>query len=464
LRRNRKSIKIQTPANVQFHPIIALSNGSSQQPRRAILLKRATVMTRFLRFILATAALAAASFNIAHAQSASVTFNDPNCGSWGLTQQSATQFTLTCQSLTCNISALPANPLPTENVTLTANCGESPQAIFAWSKSPTTSGCPATASTAKAAVLTADGQPHLGCAYKVTVTDGAAGGGTASKTLNWSSAPPPTPTTCSIAFTTGSASLPQTGGAITMVASCALNTSATTQWSWTKDGLAFGSPSTGATATVSDNLVANALTTSVTTTYVATATNGGSPGTATQGVVRAGTGGGGGNFDMSACTSAGYTGRGLDVPFPTTTGTSIANGAFNATPGGNFGNSAALVIRFTTPPAGANDQSVFQPAANPPGQGTPRVYTLGTQPCLFATGPTAYPATGPILYSTAGGSPAITVNNKACPYSAALCPIYGAWLQPNTTYYITMVNRSSFTNTAGSCAFTSCDMRIDWNP
>jgi hypothetical protein len=107
-----------------------------------------------------------------------------------------------------------------------------------------------------------------------------------------------------------------------------------------------------------------------------------------------------------------------------------------------------------------NDQAVFQPAANPPAQGTPRVYTLGTQPCLFAT---SNVPSGPILYATAGSSPAITVNNKSCPYAAGVCPVYGAWLQPNTTYYITMVNRQSFTNTTGSCAYASCDMRIDFN-
>jgi hypothetical protein len=37
-----------------------------------------------------------------------------------------------------------------------------------------------------------------------------------------------------------------------------------------------------------------------------------------------------------------------------------------------------------------------------------------------------------------------------------------AYLQPNTTYYVTMVNRTGFGG-AGSCLYGSCDMRIDFN-
>jgi hypothetical protein len=172
-----------------------------------------------------------------------------------------------------------------------------------------------------------------------------------------------------------------------------------------------------------------------------------------------GTGGGGG-FDLSGCTAAGYTGRGLDVPFPVSTGTSIANGAFNASPGGTFGNGDALVLRFTTPAAGVNDITVLAPAGTPPSQNTPRVYTLSTQPCQFATSGTP---TGSIIYATAGPSPSITINNKACPYNPAICGVYGAWTLPNTTYFLTMVNKSGFTG-SGSCGFASCDMRIDFTP
>jgi hypothetical protein len=412
-------------------------------------------MTRILRILLAATALVAASFNIAHAQSATVTFNDPNCGSWGLTQQSATAFTLTCQSLTCNITAVPAAPLPTDSVTLTASCGASASAVYAWSQTPTVGGCPATSSTASTASLTAPGATILGCSYKVSVTDGASGGGSATKTLNWTSAPPPTPTGCSVTFSQGSASLPNAGGPVTMNGNCTGNVDANTVYAWTKNGAPFTS---GKQA--SDALSAGG-TAGSTTTYQFQATNPGGTTVNTQQLVTVAGSGGGGGFDLSGCTAAGYTGRGLDVPFPVSNTTSIANGAFNASPGGTFGNSDALVLRFTTPAAGVNDGTILAPAANPPAQNTPRVYTLSTKPCDFATSGTP---TGSIIYATAGSSPSITINNKSCPYNPAICGVYGAWTQPNTTYFLTMVNRTSFTSGLGSCAYASCDMRIDFTP
>ena len=197
----------------------------------------------------------------------------------------------------------------------------------------------------------------------------------------------------------------------------------------------------------------------VTTNYTVTASDGQLTGSSTATYVASG--GGGGAIDLSGCTSAGYVGRGLDVTYPTAGNTSIANGASAASPSGSFGNNDAIVVRFTTPAAGVNDVTVFQPAGNPPAQNTNRVYSLSTQPCQFATQSTP---SGSILYGVSSQSPAITVKIGTCPYTGVYVGYCysAAWLQPNTTYYVTMVNRTTFGG-AGSCAYGSCDMRIDFN-
>jgi hypothetical protein len=385
-------------------------------------------MTRILQILLAATALVAASFNISYAQNAAtVSFNDPNCASWGMTQSGNT-FTLTCQSLVCNITADKPAPLPTDAPNLNAVCtGATGNTAYTWSRTGGPGTCPAvTGGAGTSASVAAPGTTQIGCVYKVAAVDPANGGGSGTITLSFSTAPPAQPSGCKVTFTTGSASLPNAGGAITMVGSCTSNVDGNTTYAWTKGGAPFAS---GTTA--SDTLPAAGASTT-TTTYVFQATNAGAPPTSTQQRVKvAGSGGGGGAFDLSSCAAAGYVGRGLDVPFPVVTGTSIANGAFNASPGGTFGNGDALVLRFTTPAAGVNNLTKLVPAANPPAQGTPRVYTLATQPCQFATNNVP---TGSIVYATAGPSPSITVNVGACPPSyGTSCAVYGAWLQPNTT-------------------------------
>ncbi len=413
-------------------------------------------MTRIVRTLLAAAALAALTFNTAHAQAGplNVQFSDPNCASWALTG-SAPNFTLTCQALSCSIIATPPTPLPTDNVALTATCAGA--TTYAWNLLAGPGGCPAISSATATANLTAPGGTGVnGCVYRVAASDPTNGSGQATVLLNWTTTPPQSPTGCSVNFTVGGATMSSAGGAVTMVASCSQNTNGSTVWTWTKGGAAFGAGGT----TMSDTLPANTGTSAVNTTYAVTATNAGALPTTTQQVVSVqGTGGGGGSFDLTGCSAAGYIGRGLDITFPTTVNSSIPNGAQNANPGGTFGNADALVVRFTTPALGVNPSSVFQPAGNVPYQNTSRLFTLATVPCQFATSSTP---TGSIVYATVSQSPAITINVGACPYSAFICPLYGAWLQPSTTYYMTMTNKTGFGG-GGSCASSSCDMRIDFN-
>ncbi len=59
-------------------------------------------------------------------------------------------------------------------------------------------------------------------------------------------------------------------------------------------------------------------------------------------------------------------------------------------------------------------------------------------------------------------SPAINVKIQACPYTDVRYCGGVAYLQPNTTYYITMVNRNS-SLAHRPAGMASCDMRIDFN-
>ena len=125
-------------------------------------------------------------------------------------------------------------------------------------------------------------------------------------------------------------------------------------------------------------------------------------------------------LDLSGCTAAGYTGRGSRRRRTrSTANTSIPNGASSGVArAARFGNNDALVVRFTTPAAGVNNQTVFQPAGNPPSQNTDRVYTLSTLPCQFAT---SSEPTGSIRPCDKFAVAAVhrQVVAEACPYTGA---------------------------------------------
>ena len=261
---------------------------------------------------------------------------------------------------------------------------------------------------------------------------------------------PNPPTGCVASIVTNPTTLTNAGGTATVsVAGCSATGVLT--YSWSRNGLSGWSTSATPPA---DQLAAGGTSGSTTSYQVQVCNDGLScvyvPGNPLTAFVPGTGGGGGAGIDLTGCTAAGYTGRGLDVAFPATATTSKASGT--------FGNNDALVVRFTTPAAGVNDQTVFQPAGNPPSQNTSRVYTLSTQPCQFTTDGSL---TGSILYTVSSQSPAITINIGACPYTGSWCSS-AAYLQPNTTYYVTMVNRTTFGG-APSCSFASCDMRMDFN-
>ena len=407
-------------------------------------------MTRNLRLILAAfatfAALAGAPVQ-GQSSRAIVTFNDPNCASWGVTQ-SGSNFTLTCQTLLCTLTPDKPAPLPAEAVVLTGACVGLTGSAYTWSKFSGPAGCPAIASTTATANLAAPGATVNGCVYKVAATDPVNGGGSATLTLNWTTALGVSPSGCSVAFTTGSATLLAAGGPVTMVASCTPSTvNAATAWTWTKNGVSAGSGSS-----LSDTLPQNTLTANVTYTYAVTATNSGSPPTTTQqNVVVTGTGGGGG-IDMTACTAAGFTGRGYDIGYFTSGNFRLYTNTL-----GSFGNYDAIVVSFTTPAADATGGASFSMIYAGGAPQVKRLMTLGSSPCMFGTG---YSFIVPAATGKTQG-PILNVN---------IAPLGGTGgvvqLLPNTKYYITFVNRNDFFGTAGytpSCTASTCDAYIDSN-
>jgi hypothetical protein len=230
-----------------------------------------------------------------------------------------------------------------------------------------------------------------------------------------------------------------------MVASCTGNTNTNTAWSWTKNGAAFAS---GTAAT--DTLPANTLTTAVSTTYQATATNAGATPTVTTQVVNVAGVGGGSTIDLSACTAAGYVGHGVDIPYPLT-GNSAR--VYTAASVGNFGGSDMIVVRFVAPTSeitvgsrmSAGEYSIY-PAAN-------RLATLSTAPCVVATAPGA---SGNILASSKSQAP---VFDLALIGTGGFSQIK---LTPGTTYYVNYVNRDYYNNPSSSCTKSNCAMFIDF--
>jgi len=160
-----------------------------------------------------------------------------------------------------------------------------------------------------------------------------------------------------------------------------------------------------------------------------------------------GTGGGGG-IDLSACTSAGYTGHGVDIAYPT-----VANATrvFTDKTVGNFGGSDMIVVRFVAALSEGNGSTISAveysnfPAAF-------RLATLSTAPCVVATSGTP---SGNVLKAVISQGPILNM---------ALAGGLGVVkLTPGATYYVNYVNRDTYGSSANSCPSSNCAMVIDFN-
>ena len=209
----------------------------------------------------------------------------------------------------------------------------------------------------------------------------------------------------------------------------------------------------------------------MTTNYTVTASDGSLQGSSTATYVAGGGGGGGGAVDLSGCSALGYTdARWVDAAYPNGANINVnyifstAKNAAGAT-NGIFLNQSALVLRFTTPALGVNDAVSPNFQAEVQSNGS-RQATLGTAPCLV---PTTNSKTGGVVRALISQTPtfiAQVVAGGVCPYTALSCAgTYAGvtWLAPNTTYYITLVNKGSFTGPANTCNSANCDMRWNFN-
>jgi len=291
----------------------------------------------------------------------------------------------------------------------------------------------------------------LNCGYKVVAADGAAGGGTAVKSVSWSTGPPPAPTGCVASISTNPAPMTTAGGTASVsVAGCQ---PAGVTYAWSKNGSPFSSPWSVLAAPAADTLLAGG-TAGYTNSYQVQVCNGSTcitvPASTPLSVAVPGTSGGGGAIDVSACTAAGYTGHGIVIPYPVS-GNSTRVWTQNFA---TFGNNEMIVVGFQTPAAEISPGASILLSYQAGNDHNLRLATLSTQPCVVATS-TATSST--ILGSLA--------QNQSPNFNILVTGTAASWqvkLQPSTWYYVNYVNRRDY-NGAASCTTGDCRAYIDFN-
>ncbi len=278
--------------------------------------------------------------------------------------------------------------------------------------------------------------------YTVTGTN-ANGAGPASPNfvVNWVAAPPPAPTGCSFsAKTPSSGTLANTGGAVSMTATCA---GTVTAWTWTKNVSAWAADGAVASSTKSDTLPSNPLTTAVNYTYTAQACNGASCAAAISTTFTvAGSGGGGGGGGPISCAGFNKTIL-IDVVW-----NDSPHRYLTSIPPVYFTDHEAVVVRITVPPGTPNSTTVGTLGSDEY-YGTThwRARAFSTQSCDWSS-PSVLN-----YWEGAGGTQRFSVGTA-----------FGAYpvLVPGQTYYFNIKNELS--NGAEQCspAGTPCDLGIDW--
>jgi hypothetical protein len=98
--------------------------------------------------------------------------------------------------------------------------------------------------------------------------------------------------------------------------------------------------------------------------------------------------------------------------------------------------------------------------------------TIVTAPCLVPTANSNLPADwahasgGGVLKTVLSQTPAFSVVITAdglCNLGTGCANSSAAWLRPNTTYYITLVNKSASWTGTPNCTTGNCDMRWNFN-
>jgi hypothetical protein len=366
-------------------------------------MQRSFIRTAALAFATVALAIGITVLPPTPAQSATFTFNDPNCSSFSYNTGTSTLSCVVSGPPVCTVTGPTAGTLNTA-ITLTASC--SPAATsWTW----TGGNCPGagqTCSAVEAASVTRT--------YTVAGTNGTFVG-SASPGFNvvWSNAPPASPSGCSV-VQTPPGQLAVGGGNVTLTASCTGGNPVT--WGWT-GGFAQGLT----TAAVGPGQVTS------TTQFTATATNGGGN-TPTNYTVQVSTGGGGG-ISCSGFSQTAVLTENWNNPVR----------MFTISAGGFPGDGAAVIV-FTTGPTVVNGRTGgiigSEYSGSPPAT---RLATLSTQPCDF----------GPGLATTLSNTPNLQ-------YSVGTNTVGAAQLQPNTTYYINIMNPP------GNCTGGNCNMSFDF--
>src|SRR5258706_14934068 len=287
------------------------------------------------------------------------------------------------------------------------------------------------ASAFTAGVASAQTQVTLtmpGCA---SLTAPSTQGSTFTVTCNPNVAPPGSPS-CSIPTITGVPAAAPTS--LTFQGTCTKGTNPIT--SVTAAGVAQTPVNPTGTYTVTGISIPT-----VNTTYTITASDG--TNSDSKSTVYVVSGGGGGAVDLSGCTALGYPNSGYyDAVYPTVQNLNVSNVFHAGIPGGPFGNSSALVVRFTTPSLGVNDgtQPNFQTWT---GSSTGRQMTIGTAPCLVPTVNSNLPADWAhaslagvlktVLSSTPTMTPVITADGLCAPSLYNCTNTGNLFLRPNTT-------------------------------
>jgi hypothetical protein len=356
-----------------------------------------------------------------HSQATSFTFTDANCASFNLVNNGGGSFSLQCSALTCSIVTAPgATVAPGNPISLTASCtgGDGAQ-TYAWSlASGGDPSCPSTSGTTNQISVndaTATASP---CTYKVAVSDGANGGGSAQQTVSWGNALV-APSGCNITGLPGvSEAAPYT---YNLSVSCS-GGGAPTAYQWSG-----GSAST-----------AQQITGSIggTTTFNVVASNGAGAAPQASGTITvSGGGGGGGQFNCHALNGS-VSGN------TTTINENWASPTTNVP--APMGPNDAIVVVFTTGSSTSANYSRLVAGEWAGTNPTTRIAVLSPNPCDWTNG-----VPGPNFYTHANNSQLSFYFNVGQP-----SPNNFPELSPNTTYYLNVMNAPN-----PSCAANgACEM------